>query len=222
MELTIQHGTALVKLARKIVEKKCRGDLKPGSKGYIRENLSEFLNLKGIGDDTIKELGEILEEKSGVFVTLHTYPAHHLRGCIGYPEPLAPLYDALFDSAISAATRDPRFPPVSEEEIESLIVEVSVLTKPEIITVKNPKDYPEKIKIGSDGLIVERGFFKGLLLPQVPVEWKWNTKEFLRHTCAKAGLEPDAWLDLQTKIYKFSSIIFSEVKPGGEVVESGV
>ncbi len=88
-----------------------------------------------------------------------------------------------------------------------------------MIKVKKPKHYVKEVEIGKDGLIVERGYRKGLLLPQVPVEWKWKVDEFLSHTCVKAGLLPDAWLEEGTKIYKFSAEIFSEVEPHGEIVE---
>jgi hypothetical protein len=83
--------------------------------------------------------------------------------------------------------------------------------------VKKPTEYAAKIKVGKDGLIVERGMFKGLLLPQVPVEWKWDEEEFLCQCCIKAGLLPDNWLLEGTKIYRFQAIIFEEEKPRGEV-----
>ena len=112
------------------------------------------------------------------------------------------------DSAISAAMRDPRFPSVDESELDSLEYEITVLTKPEIIEVEKPIDYLENIIIGEDGLIVERGFYRGLLLPQVAPEHNMDKEEFLSHTCMKAGLRPDAWLDKNTKVYKFQGQIF--------------
>jgi uncharacterized protein (TIGR00296 family) len=162
---------------------------------------------------------DIFKNKSGVFVTINTFPKHNLRGCIGYPEPIFPLIEALQKAAGSAALDDPRFPSVEEEELENLVVEVSLLTPPELIKVNKPKHYTKEVKIGKDGLIVEKGYRRGLLLPQVPVEWKWKTDEFLSHTCMKAGLLPDCWLDEGTKIYKFSAEIFSEIEPRGEIVE---
>ena len=106
-----------------------------------------------------------------------------------------------------------------EEELDKVVIEASLLTPPEIITVKKPKHYVKEVVIGRDGLIVEKGFRRGLLLPQVPVEWKWKVDEFLSHTCMKAGLLPDSWLEEGVKIYKFSAKIFSEVEPRGDVVE---
>ena len=92
-------------------------------------------------------------------------------------------------------------------------------TKPEIIKVKQPQDYLSHIAIGRDGLIVEQSFYKGLLLPQVPVEQGWDKEEFLSHTCMKAGLLPDAWFDKDIKISKFSGQIFTETKPKGTIKE---
>ena len=159
----------------------------------------------------------IFKEKSGVFVTLTKNPGDELRGCIGYPEPVMPLIDALKDAAISACSRDPRFPPVRPEELKRVRVEVSLLTPPVEVSVKKPRDYVSCVKIGEDGLIIQRGFGRGLLLPQVPVEWGWDAEEFLCQCCLKAGLMPDAWLQVGTKIFKFQAEVFSEDQPGGDV-----
>jgi hypothetical protein len=165
-----------------------------------------------------QDLGKPFQEKQGVFVTLHTYPEYDLRGCIGIPLPVMPLRDAIIESAQSA-TQDPRFPPLAARELSTIIIELTVLTKPELIRVKQPQEYPAHIEIGRDGLIVEQGFYKGLLLPQVPVEQGWDIEEFLSYTCTKAGLLLDAWFDKTTKISKFSGQIFSEEKPNGPVKE---
>ena len=167
---------------------------------------------------TVKDYPESFKEKSGVFVTINTYPKKELRGCIGYPEPVMRLIDAIIDSAKNAC-HDPRFPPLKENELNNVVVELSLLTKPELIKTDNPKDYPEKIKIGRDGLIAEAGFYRGLLLPQVPVEQEWDKETFLSHTCMKAGLMPDAWLSQRTKIYKFQAQVFSEESPNGGIKE---
>jgi uncharacterized protein (TIGR00296 family) len=160
-----------------------------------------------------------LKGKRGVFVTLKkaTNGVENLRGCIGYPEPVFPLAEAIIKSAISAATQDPRFPPISLREINDVVTEISVLTPPMLVRVNNPIEYVKKITIGTDGLIVERGMFKGLLLPQVPIEWKWDQEEFLSNCCMKAGLRPDAWLLKDTKIYTFQAIVFKENVPNGKV-----
>jgi uncharacterized protein (TIGR00296 family) len=158
-------------------------------------------------------------KECGVFVTINklAHGEKQLRGCIGYPYPTAPLVEAVIDSAINAATQDPRFPSLSTKELDEVVFEVSVLTPPELIETNNPEEYVSKFKVGEHGLIVERGGFKGLLLPQVPVEWNWCEEEFLCQCCMKAGLTPDTWLAKGTKIYKFKGIIFEEETPQGVV-----
>ncbi|MDI9608813.1 MAG: TIGR00296 family protein [Candidatus Verstraetearchaeota archaeon] len=162
-----------------------------------------------------------LLEKSGVFVTLEkvTTKGRSLRGCIGYPVPHLPLVEATVDSAISAAFNDPRFPPVERQELDSIVFEVSILTPPVLIKVESPKDLPSSIKVGRDGLIVENGYYRGLLLPQVPVEYGWDEETFLAECCMKAGLPPDAWLSRKTQVYKFTAEIFAESSPKGEVIQ---
>jgi len=181
---------------------------------FARMVVDDFVKNKKI----TKDLNGIFLEKQGAFVTLHTFPNHELRGCIGIPLPIMPLQDSIEEGAKSA-THDPRFPPLSEEELNNIIVEVTILTRPEEIIVKKAEDYLKEIEIGRDGLIVEQGFYKGLLLPQVPVEQGWNKEEFISHTCMKAGLMPDAWIDKNTKIFKFSGQVFSEIKPRGDIKE---
>jgi uncharacterized protein (TIGR00296 family) len=160
-----------------------------------------------------------LFEHCGVFVTINKLVngEPQLRGCIGYPYPTNPLVEAVIDSAINAATEDPRFPSLSASELGEIVFEVSVLTPPELVETNNPKEYVSKFKVGEHGLIVERGIFKGLLLPQVPVEWNWCEEEFLCQCCMKAGLPPDTWLTKGTRIYKFKAIIFEEETPQGSV-----
>lgn len=169
------------------------------------------------GDIPRIEFPESFGKKGGVFVTLKTYPDDDLRGCIGYPEPVAPLKEALVDSAISAATRDPRFYPVLTDELPGLVVEVSLLTPPEPIEAVNANELLKKVVIGEDGLIAERGRFRGLLLPQVPVELHWDVEEFLMQTGCKAGLGPEAWKDPKTRFLKFQAEVFSEESPNGKI-----
>ena len=197
-ELSLEEGKFLIQLAR----------------NAVKEYLTTGKTVKP-PENTPKKLFE----HCGVFVTINNLKNGEkaLRGCIGYPYPTNPLIEAVIDSAISAATRDPRFHPLSLKELEKVVFEVSVLTPPELIEVKKPEEYVAKIKVGEDGLIVEKGFFKGLLLPQVPVEWGWCEEEFLCHCCIKAGLTPDSWLTKDARIYKFSAIIFDEETPQGEV-----
>lgn len=197
-DLSLEEGRLLVKLARKAVEE------------YLK-------NRKRIRPP--ENIPEKLMQPRGVFVTINSVEGEEkeLRGCIGLPYPTTPLAEAVIESAISSATQDPRFYPLSLEELDSVVFEVSVLTPPQLVEVENPSEYPSKIKVGVDGLIIERGFYRGLLLPQVPVEWGWGEEEFLCQCCLKAGLPPDCWLMKGTKVYKFQAIIFEEETPKGEV-----
>ncbi len=156
------------------------------------------------------------DEKRGVFVTLNTHPGEELRGCIGYPQPIFPLLKALVKAAVES-TQDPRFPRLAKKELDHVTVEVSLLTLPQEIKVKKTRDYVNEVTIGTDGLIVAQGPYRGLLLPQVPVEWHWDVEEFLAQTCMKAGLTPDSWLDRGTRLYKFQSEIFGEEGPHGPI-----
>ena len=114
----------------------------------------------------------------------------------------------LMEVAIAAAVNDPRFPQVTLDEFESLDFEVTVLTKPEVIYVAHPDQYFEEIEIGRDGLIVQKGYSRGLLLPQVAVENKFSVEDFLEHTCMKAGISADSWMDESCDVSKFQGQIF--------------
>lgn len=180
-----------------------------------RTVVTEFLKTKN-KMRLDKDFEESFSSNAGVFVTLNH--KSNLRGCIGYPLPDKKLYNALLEAAISAATEDPRFPSVAFEELDQITFEVTVLTPPQEIEVSDPQEYPSKVKVGRDGLIVKSGFNSGLLLPQVPKEYGWNEEEFLGHTCEKAGLPKEQWKKKDTKILKFEGIVFKEQDPGGSVV----
>lgn len=177
-------------------------------------------SVKGIPIPHI-EMPDRFHENAGAFVTLNTFPGHALRGCIGYPEPYFPLKDSIIKGA-QGATRDPRFPPLGAGELDRIIVEVSLLSPPERVRVKDPRHLPEKVKVGVHGLIMEQGVHKGLLLPQVPVEQGWDVETFLGQTCIKAGLFPDAWLDSRTRVLAFTGDVFSETEPRGGVVRKNL
>ncbi len=147
------------------------------------------------------------EEERGVFVTLTKYGT--LRGCIGYPYPVFKLKDAIIDAAISAAVNDPRFPAVTEEELTDITIELTVLTVP-LVLKEQPKELPKHIEIGKHGLIVKKGLYQGLLLPQVATEHNWSSEEFLCESCWKAGLPQDAWLDEDAEVSIFEGQIFKE------------
>ena len=193
-EFSDSDGGELVKMARRSVT------------GFLRNNSK-------IDDAAFDSKFDF---SSGVFVTLNKQ--NSLRGCIGYSLPIKKLSDGLIDAAISAATHDTRFNPVTADELDKITFEVTVLTPPVEIKVEQSSEYLTEIKVGRDGLIVENPYTSGLLLPQVPIEHDWNVEEFLGYTCEKAGLEKNAWKDMTTKISKFEGIIFKEETPKGKVV----
>ncbi len=194
--LNPEQGSKLVKLARQAI--------------------SSYLSKRkyNVSADLRKEFSK----KKGAFVTLKINGM--LRGCIGIVEDIKPLYQAVADSAVSAASADPRFPSLSKEELKKTTISVSVLSKATAIEVRNPEDYLKHIQVGRDGLIVRGIFNSGLLLPIVAVEQNWDALKFLQQTCLKAGLPADIWQDFnQCRIYKFQTEVFSESSPDGEVIK---
>lgn len=150
---------------------------------------------------------EIFTEKRGVFVTITL--EGELRGCIGFPNPVFPLGEALKEAAAAAATQDPRFYPVREAELDAVRFEVTVLTEPEVLTCP-AEERPKHIEIGRHGLIASLGSRSGLLLPQVAEEFGWDAEEFLAQTCVKAGLYHGTWEDDDCIIKTFEGQIFTE------------
>ena len=182
--LTAEEGACAVRLARSVLEQKIGG--------------TTFSPIP---------LAPIFNEKRGVFVTLTR--DGELRGCIGFPYPTFPLGEAIREAAISAALQDPRFPPLRATELPCIRVEVTVLSLPQLMTAE-PAARPGAVEIGKHGLIA-RGYGRsGLLLPQVPVEWNWDSQEFLDHTCMKAGLPGGCWKEDCVEFYTFEGQIFHE------------
>ncbi len=194
-----EKAKALIILARKSIEK-----------GLIEEKYdpSNF--------EVEKKIKNNFSYKGGVFTSIYNFPEKRLRGCIGIPFPLYPLWKAVVISAFESAFDDPRFSPLRKDEFDKIVIEITVLTKPEKLEGE-PYDYINQIEIGKQGLIVQKGIFKGLLLPQVAVEWGFDEEEFLSETCIKAGLSPDAWKDKDTAVFKFSGILIKEKEPSGEI-----
>jgi AmmeMemoRadiSam system protein A len=148
-----------------------------------------------------KKEDKVLKEKRGAFVTLKVND--QLRGCIGYPLPYKPLWETITEVAVSAATQDFRFESLTLEELPATKIEISVLSMP-----KSIKDIKE-VEVGKHGIIISKGQCKGLLLPQVPVEWNWDLETYLSHGCLKAGLDEDEWKK-GVRIEIFSAQVFSE------------
>ncbi|MFW5907699.1 MAG: TIGR00296 family protein [Candidatus Natronoplasma sp.] len=191
---TQEDGENAVKLARKAIERAVKNEAMPE------------VNLP-----------QKFEKKMGAFVTINKYPSHDLRGCIGYPEPTFQLRESIVKGAQNA-TQDPRFPALREAELDSIVVEVSLLTPPERLEYDDPEELPGKIQCGKHGLIASKGARRGLLLPQVPVDQGWDEEEFLDHTCRKAGLRPTEWREGNCNLEVFEGVIFAEKEPYGEIV----
>ncbi|MFX0169234.1 MAG: TIGR00296 family protein [Candidatus Hodarchaeota archaeon] len=204
--LTLQEGTILTKFARKSIEDSIRKHKVP----------------KIPASDS-----KVLSENRGVFVTLKTQHPRDLRGCIGFLQPSPnskqsplPLLQATQQAALSSAFKDPRFPPVQETELDTILVEVSVLTIPEELDVENRLELPNHIVVGKHGLIIEgKGWHRGLLLPQVAPEQGWNAEEFLKGCCQKAGLGVSCYMDPDVRVFTFQAQIFAEEHVRGKIVE---
>ena len=167
------------------------------------------LARKAIESKTIVEAG--IKERRGVFVTLKTFPNKKLRGCIGFVEPIFPIGEGVQRAAIAAAYSDPRFKPLSKDEFDKIIIEVSVLSLPEETTL-------DEIKNG-DGVILKYGNASALLLPQVWEELPEKEK-FLTNLCLKAGLYPNCWKNNNAKFYKFYVRAFEETSPNGDIIKT--
>jgi len=152
-------------------------------------------------------LTPVFSEKRGVFVTLTK--SGSLRGCIGFPYPVMPLGEAIVHAAGAAALEDPRFPPVTKEELTAVLLEVKILTIPERVEGE-PVKRPDNVIVGKHGLIVRGMGTSGLLLPQVATEYGWDAKTFLDHTCMKAGLSGRCWTSKNVEVLTFEGQIFSE------------
>ena len=176
--LSEEEKEELHRIARTVIEKKTRGEPLPAFEAET----------------------EKLGEERGAFVSL--YKRGMLRGCIGSLQPSAPLLKTIEDMAQAAAFRDPRFRPVTEDELPHLDLEISVLTPLQEI------DDPEEVQVGLHGIMIRKGRQSGLLLPQVATERNWDRTTFLEETCRKAGLPKTAWRDEDTKIYVFSADVF--------------
>jgi len=187
--------------------------------GTARQAITHHLDGKDF--DPTDGASSELSVPRGVFVTLFDHMmSRGLRGCIGNPFPKTSLLNETVRCAVEAATMDPRFAPLRQDEfLRSIAVEVTVLSPLDHIMVKSPLDLPLNIKVGRDGLFVDGVGTRGLLLPQVAVDEGFDEEEFLNECCLKAGLMPDAWVTGSVKVARFQGQIFSEATPGGQVFE---
>ena len=192
-EYDIKDAEQLVRLARQAI-----------ASGFAKEN-------EGAEKIKLPE-GRQFRQARGVFVTLMNWPGRQLRGCIGFPEPTLPLAQAVAEAAKNAAFHDPRFFPMKKEEINKIIIEISILTLPQKCEAKD-------VETGKDGLIIEYVGYSGLLLPQVATEHKMSRIEFLEAVCQKAGLPRDSWQNKNCLLQRFQAQIFAEQEPDGKVEE---
>lgn len=196
-QLTDEEKDLLLKIAREIIK-----DYLTLGRLYTESDLQAKYKIT-----------KTLEQDLGAFVSLHKNipqgdKPRSLRGCIGFIEGTKPLYKSVAENAINAAIHDPRFSPLKPEELDEVNIEISVLTP--LQTVESP----EEIVVGRDGVVLTKGFNKGVLLPQVPVDLGWGREEFLKHVCLKAGISPDSWKDPSITLQRFEAIVFHE--PGFE------
>jgi AmmeMemoRadiSam system protein A len=178
--------------------------LSESDKQFLLQSARHAINaaVGGKRPPEIEHPPKTLLEPCGAFVTIHKQG--ELRGCIGYIEGVKPLLETILDVAPKAALEDPRFPPVSEEELPYLELEISVLSPMKQVT------NVDEIIVGKHGLVLELGPYRGLLLPQVATEYGWDRETFLNQTARKAGLPPDAWKHPAAKIFLFSADVFDE------------
>ncbi|MCG3216167.1 MAG: TIGR00296 family protein [Candidatus Heimdallarchaeota archaeon] len=201
MKIEDETGYYLVKLARKAAESWITKEEKP---------------------EPIENIPKQALMKTGAFVTVKkkTGDQFTLRGCIGYVLGINSLNEEIIALARESTQNDPRFPPVSRDELSEIIFEVTVLTPPEEIKYETPQELLDQINIPGDGLIVKFGRFQGLLLPQVPIEQGWNEEEFISYTCRKAYLSVDIWKKEKITVEKFQGIVFGEKEPNGLIERS--
>jgi len=183
MPLTKEERKFLLSLARKTIE-----------------TIMDGKDIHDVEPDE-SDLSPALKEKRGVFVTLHE--DHELRGCIGYILPLLPLWQAVMENARNAAFRDPRFTPLSPEELGKIDIEISVLTPPR--EINNISEF----RVGTDGIILKKGPYQAVFLPQVAPEQGWDRETTLRYLSMKAGLDPEAWRK-DARFETFQAEVFSE------------
>jgi uncharacterized protein len=183
-----------------------------------RNSIELFLMNPHFSKSMMKKSIEDFDQMHGIFVTLEHYPTRELRGCIGFPRPIAPISESVVDAAIAAAFEDPRFVSVSKQELDDLLVEVSILSAP-VQVIGTAKKRMDSIKLGQDGLMIQYGIYGGLLLPVVAMENKWDKKKFLEELCKKAGLQSNYWSQPSVRLYKFEAQVFREETPRGKAVE---
>jgi hypothetical protein len=183
-----------------------------------RMSIEMYLKNPNFNRYIIRDYTKKFKEKYGIFVTLEHYPTRTLRGCIGFLYGANEIGKLVIDAAIAAAFEDPRFVPVSINEFNELTIEVSVLSDQQILG-NTAQARKRNLKIGRDGLIIEYGHYRGLLLPNVATEQHFDKDQFLECVCEKAGLPNKYWMQPNVKLFRFETQIFREETPNGRIVE---
>lgn len=194
-KLSQEEGELLIKVARAEIANRLMG------KGYLS---SSFIS------PSIIRSNPFLNKKGCIFVTLTKN--NELRGCIGFVEPIYSILDATKKASLSSAFNDPRFPPLTKDELSSVKIEISYLSPFEKIPAKTKDELLSSITLGVDGILLKRGYNSALFLPQVATEWGFSKEEFLTNLCMKAGLSAKAWQDTnEIEFYKFQVQLFREI-----------
>ncbi len=197
-EYTLEEGKLLVQAARSAIELYIKNP--KFDKAIVEKELVKF------------------RQRHGVFVTLYYHPSEQLRGCVGFPRSVSTVGHDIVEAALAAAFEDPRFVPMSANELDETAIEVSILSDP--VPLKgSAKTRLKNVVVGKDGLIIEYGIYSGLLLPIVAVEQKWDAERFLREVCVKAALPETYWTQANVNLYKYETQVFREERPNGSVIE---
>jgi len=201
--LTIEEATFLLKLARRIVTESVSDETKEEEKVALKE----------------------LREKRGIFICVREFDKSGKKAggrimSSGYPLPIFPTIEAVKNASLNISIHILRSTSQEISEfLKDVVLELAILTEPTKVIVQEPIRYPREIEIGRDGLIVQRNFYTGAVLPQVAVEKRWNAIEFLSECCMEAKLPADAWLEKETSVYKFQTHVYLESEPNGDAVK---
>ncbi len=177
----------------------------------VKRTIDEYVASGEQYEPKLDELPEEFKLKRGVFITLYLKNAkgeENLRGCVGLPRPVFPLGISIAKAAYSSLCSDPRFLPVSKDEIPDLVIELEILSEMEKIEYSSVEELIDLIEVGSDGLMVESPPYSGLLLPVVPLKYNWDAEQFVYALCQKANMPFHLLMEDQTAVYKFQAQVF--------------
>ncbi len=187
---------------------------------YSRKVIEDYFNEAepDINKFISKDMNRLVNKETPAYITLLKYPSMSFRGSSGHIMPIISLKEAVKELAVKAAFMDRRVFPLMESELSDTILELTILNEPKLIEVKSFSEYPKRIKVGRDGLVMEYNYVKAVLLPQVAVRRGWNEKEFLSFALLRVGVNPMD-VDEKIKVYKFQAQVFREKEPGGRIIE---